>query len=61
MGRKLRCLKCKDVIESKSIHDFQRCECGTIFIDGGNEYTRVGGYPEDMEWVENEEENAQKG
>ena len=61
MGRKLRCLKCKDVIESKSIHDFQRCECGAIFIDGGNEYTRVGGYPEDMEWVENEEENAQKG
>ena len=61
MGRKLRCLKCKDVIESKSIHDFQRCECGTIFIDGGNEYTRIGGYPEDMEWVENEEENAQKG
>ena len=61
MGRKLRCLKCKDVIESKSIHDFQRCECGTIFIDGGNEYTRVGGYPEDMEWVEEEEENAQKG
>jgi len=56
MGRKLRCLKCKDVVESKSVHDFQGCKCGAIFIDGGNEYTRIGGYPEDMEW-EKEEEN----
>jgi len=56
MGRKLRCIKCKDVVESKSVHDFQGCKCGAIFIDGGNEYTRIGGYPEDMEW-EKEEEN----
>ena len=61
MGSKLRCLRCKDVIESKFRHDFRRCKCGAIFIDGGEEYTRYGGYPEDMEWVEEEEENAQKG
>ena len=52
MGSKLRCLRCKDVIESKFRHDFRRCKCGAIFIDGGNEYTRYGGYPEDFEWVE---------
>ena len=52
MGRKLRCIKCKDVVESRSVHDFQACKCGAIFIDGGNEYTRIGGHPEDMEWVE---------
>ena len=51
MGKKLQCNKCHSVIESKSVHDFQRCKCGAIFIDGGEEYTRYGGYPEDMTWV----------
>ena len=39
---KVRCKKCGDVIESKSTHDFQSCECGAIFIDGGKEYQRYG-------------------
>lgn len=36
------CLKCKDVIESKSRHDFVSCECGEIFVDGGKDYWRAG-------------------
>jgi hypothetical protein len=29
------CKKCKDTIESKYIHDFKYCSCGSIGIDGG--------------------------
>lgn len=49
MGRKLRCKRCTDVIESKYRHDFVRCKCGAIFIDGGNDYTRMGGDLENIE------------
>lgn len=41
-----RCLKCHDEVESKRRHDFRRCSCGAIFVDGGHEYLRRGG---DME------------
>lgn len=37
-----RCRKCSDVIESKHTHDFVRCRCGAIFIDGGPSYRRGG-------------------
>jgi len=39
---RLRCKKCNDVIESKHVHDYQRCKCGAIFVDGGHEYQRCG-------------------
>ena len=60
MGKKLKCLKCNDVIQSNYTHDFVRCKCKAIFIDGGNEYTRVGGFPEDWEWVEEEKEDEER-
>ena len=44
-----KCRKCKDVIESKHRHDFVSCKCGSIFVDGGNDYIRRGGNPEDFE------------
>lgn len=37
---KVRCLKCDDIISSKSVHDFVRCSCGAIAVDGGLEYLR---------------------
>ena len=40
---KIRCLKCNDVIESKNLHDCISCKCGACSIDGGNQYTRIGG------------------
>jgi len=46
---KARCKKCGDIIESKSRHDFQQCKCGAIFVDGGKDYCRRGGNPEDLE------------
>lgn len=42
---KIKCLKCNDIIESLSKHDFKYCKCKACFIDGGNVYTRVGGGP----------------
>ena len=32
---RVRCLKCQDVIEAKHQHDFKRCGCGFVMIDGG--------------------------
>lgn len=40
---KIRYLKCKDIIESKNLHDCVSCKCGACSIDGGNQYTRIGG------------------
>lgn len=44
-----RCRKCLDIIESKTVHDFKRCKCGAIFVDGGKDYIRRGGMLEDIE------------
>ena len=38
----IKCNHCGDVIESKHRHDFRECKCGTVFIDGGLDYCRVG-------------------
>lgn len=35
-----KCRKCGDEIESRHRHDFVRCECGAIAVDGGREYLR---------------------
>ena len=47
MATKLECPKCKGVIFSIWRHDFNMCPCGSVFIDGGDDYTR-NGYPVDM-------------
>ena len=48
---KAKCLKCNDVIESKHRHDFVKCGCGEIFLDGGNEYIRAGANDLSNLWV----------
>lgn len=40
-----KCYLCGDLIESKHRHDFVRCKCGAIFVDGGKDYLRRGGEP----------------
>lgn len=40
---KARCKKCNDIITSKHRHDFVRCKCGALAVDGGKSYLkRVG-------------------
>jgi len=41
------CRKCGDIIESTYRHDFKWCKCKAIFVDGGMDYLRRGGAPED--------------
>ena len=43
----VQCRKCKDIIESKSVHDFVWCSCKTIAVDGGKDYLRRVGKYED--------------
>lgn len=45
----IRCRKCNDVIESKHVHDFVPCSCGAVFVDGGHDYQRLGGFPDEWE------------
>ena len=40
----VRCLSCNVELESKHRHDFQCCGCeNQTFVDGGYDYSRVGG------------------
>ena len=45
---KIQCKKCKDIIESKNVHDFKWCTCKSIAVDGGLEYLRRIGNLEDI-------------
>ena len=49
MVNKIRCKKCGDVIESKSVHDFKFCKCDSVAVDGGHNYLRRLGEPENWE------------
>lgn len=43
-----RCLRCGDVIESKATHEWVRCSCGAVGVDGGLNYQRRTGFESDM-------------
>jgi len=36
----IKCKKCGDVIESKSVHDYVRCKCGLVAVDGDKNYLK---------------------
>lgn len=46
---KIRCRNCGDIIESKYTHDYVSCSCGNCAVDGGDQYLRRTGEPEDIE------------
>ena len=46
---KIRCKKCGEIIESKTIHDYVFCKCGACAVDGGHTYLRRSGYPDNWE------------
>lgn len=40
---KIRCMECGVTLESKFRHDFNKCQCSNeAFVDGGDDYFRVG-------------------
>ncbi|MBO5031661.1 MAG: hypothetical protein J6D08_07220 [Lachnospiraceae bacterium] len=54
---KIRCKKCGDIIESRSVHDLVTCKCGAVSADGGHEYLRCCGELEDFEDLSEYEED----
>lgn len=56
VANRIKCKKCGDVIESKTIHDFKLCRCGTIAVDGGHDYLKRSGNREDWEELSEVEE-----
>ena len=48
---KIKCLKCGDIIESVTVHDFKWCSCKACAVDGGKEYLRRVGNIEDIEEI----------
>lgn len=36
----IKCKHCGDVIESINRHNFKRCKCGKVAIDGGLAYSK---------------------
>ena len=49
INNKIKCKKCGDIIESKSINDYKRCSCGAVAIDGGKDYLKRIGNEKDYE------------
>lgn len=41
----IQCPECEDIIFSLYPHDFRRCMCGKVFVDGGDDYMRCGAEP----------------
>lgn len=41
MGKTIKCNICGDKIKSMSRHDYKKCECGRIAIDGGDDYMKI--------------------
>ena len=59
-GPRVKCRQCKDVIQSKSVHDFVSCKCRAIYIDGGGEYTRCGGNPSDFIYLDKKKQKPRE-
>lgn len=51
---KVKCLLCGDIIQSHYRHDFKRCKCENIFVDGGTDYFRMGFKSDQYEVLEEE-------
>lgn len=37
---KIKCNHCGEIIESRTVHEYRECKCGTVAVDGGKEYLR---------------------
>ena len=56
-----RCKKCGDIIESKTVHDFKFCSCGSCAVDGGHDYLRRCGNLGDWEELSKAEKVEDNG
>lgn len=61
---KARCRKCGDIINSIHRHDYVRCSCGAIAVDGGRSYLRrafvdINDIEELSEYLEDQDDKQQ--
>lgn len=49
ISNKIKCKKCRDIIESKSTNDYKKCSCGAVAVDGGKDYLKRIGNENDYE------------
>lgn len=47
LSNKIQCKVCGDIIESKHVHDYVTCSCGSVSADGGKDYLKRTGFSED--------------
>jgi len=40
-----------NIIYSRDRYDFRSCDCKSVFVDGGNEYHKVSGDIENINWL----------
>lgn len=52
----IKCLKCGDVIESTYRHEMVWCSCGSCAVDGGLDYLRRCGNPDEWKDMSESEE-----
>ena len=52
---RIRCGKCGDLLHSKHVHDWVGCGCGAVSVDGGDEHCGLGGMPEDIIIVDDDD------
>lgn len=59
ISNKAKCNKCGEIVESKHRHDFVRCSCKNLAVDGGKDYLKRlykdYGYEDLSEVTEDEE------
>ena len=48
LSNQAQCLTCDDTPWSSHRHDFRHCECGAMAVDGGMDYLRRLGEPENI-------------
>jgi hypothetical protein len=46
LSNQAQCVLCGDMPYSAHVHDFRYCECGEMAVDGGMDYIRRLGNPE---------------
>ena len=48
LRNRAQCKTCSEIIESRFRHDYQTCTCGAIAVDGGHDYLKRGGLPDQL-------------
>jgi len=51
MIQALQCKHCLNIIYSRHRHDFRKCDCGAVAVDGGFDYFKVNGNFEDFNYL----------